>query len=165
MAGFIALLNVAVITVELGEARVKPSGGVTEVTVGGVSGSPGFPAFAFLSKSAHPATKVTNMNAANDIFPVLNLHISFSCSAGDKAFLLRIHGRRTLESLNSKNCVLAQIPMGVRIRRELGMSSLSLQQARATVRAELLAASFLCDSRKFERGRGPEAKGASWESC
>jgi len=55
--------------------------------------------------------------------------------------------------------------MGVRIRRELGMSSLSLQQARATVRAELLAASFLCDSRKFERGRGPEAKGASWESC
>ena len=44
VAGFIALLNVAVITAELGEARVEPRGGVTEVTVGGVSGAPGFPA-------------------------------------------------------------------------------------------------------------------------
>ena len=78
VAGFIALLNVAVITAELGEARVEPSGGVTEVTLGGVSGSLGLPAFAFLSKSRQPATKATNMNATNEIFPVLNLRISFS---------------------------------------------------------------------------------------
>jgi hypothetical protein len=81
VAGFIALLNVAVITVEANEATVEPSGGVTELTLGGVSGSPGFPAFAFLSKSAHPATKATNRSATNDIFPVLNLRIGFcSCS-------------------------------------------------------------------------------------
>ncbi len=54
--------------------------------------------------------------------------------------------------------------MVVRIRRELGMSSLSLQQAQATVSAELLAASFLCDSRKLQRRRGPDPKGASWKS-
>lgn len=45
VAGFIGLLKVAVITVEPGDPRVEPSGGVTEVTVGGVSGTPGFPAF------------------------------------------------------------------------------------------------------------------------
>jgi len=45
--------------------------------------------------------------------------------------------------------------MDVRIRREVDMSSLSLQQALTTVRAELLAASFLCDSRKLQRSRGP----------
>jgi len=44
------------------------------------------------------------------------------------------------------------------------MSRLSLRQARATVRAELLAASFLCDSRKLQRGRGPDAEGASWKN-
>jgi len=53
--------------------------------------------------------------------------------------------------------------MGVRIRRELGMRSLSLQQARPSVRAELRVASFLCDSRKLQRDRGPDAKGASWK--
>jgi hypothetical protein len=68
VAGFIALLNVAVITAVPGKARVEPSGGVTEVTVGGVSGSLGFPAFAFLSKSRQPAIRATNMNATNDIF-------------------------------------------------------------------------------------------------
>ena len=45
VAGFIGLLKVAVITVEPGEARLEPSGGVTEITVGGVSGAPGFLAF------------------------------------------------------------------------------------------------------------------------
>jgi hypothetical protein len=101
VAGFIALLNVAVITVVLEEARVKPFGGVTEVTLGGVSGSLGFPAFAFLSKSPHPATRATNMNATNDIFPVLNLRISISCSLGGKAFLFRCHGRLMAESFQT----------------------------------------------------------------
>jgi len=35
VVGFIAWLNVAVITVVLGQATVEPFGGVTEVTVGG----------------------------------------------------------------------------------------------------------------------------------
>jgi hypothetical protein len=35
VAGFIAWLNVAVITAVLGQTRVEPFGGVTEVTVGG----------------------------------------------------------------------------------------------------------------------------------
>src|SRR6266849_1577931 len=76
VAGFIALLNVAVINAVPAKARVEPSGGVTEVTLGGVSGSLGFPAFAFLSKSRQPATRATNMNATNDIFLVLDLRIS-----------------------------------------------------------------------------------------
>jgi hypothetical protein len=54
--------------------------------------------------------------------------------------------------------------MGVRIRRELGMSSLSLEQAQTTFRAELLAAIILCDSGKLQRARGTDAKGASWKS-
>jgi hypothetical protein len=36
VAGFIALLNVALITAMLGQTRVEPSGGVTEGTVGGI---------------------------------------------------------------------------------------------------------------------------------
>jgi hypothetical protein len=43
VAGFIALLKVAVTTAVLGQTRVEASGGVTKVTLGGVRGSPGFP--------------------------------------------------------------------------------------------------------------------------
>jgi hypothetical protein len=98
------------------------------------------------------------MIATNDIFSALNLRISFSCFTADKAFLFRLHGRHTLESLSLQDRVLAQIPIGVRIRRELGMSSLSLQQAQTTFRAELLAASVLCDSGKLQRARGTDAR-------
>jgi hypothetical protein len=80
VAGFIALLNVAVITTGVGQTRVEPAAGVTEVTVGGVSGSPGFPAFAFLSESPHPATRAAARNAEIQMLLTFNLLISFSSS-------------------------------------------------------------------------------------
>jgi hypothetical protein len=89
VAGFIALLNVAVITAVLGQTRVEASGGVTDVTAGGVKGLTGFdgdvPAPAFLSLSLQPAIKLDKRNAAIHHLPSVNLYISSSCSTGDKA--------------------------------------------------------------------------------
>jgi hypothetical protein len=82
--GFIALLNVAVITATLGQTRVEPFGGVTEVTVGGVRGLPALPGF--LSGSPHPATKAASRNAEIQILLTMNLRISFSSSRSYKAF-------------------------------------------------------------------------------
>ena len=65
VAGFIALLKVAVMTAVFGQARVEPSGGVTEVTVGGARGAPGLTGF--LSGSPHPVAKMSSRNAANQI--------------------------------------------------------------------------------------------------
>ena len=84
VAGFIALLNVALITAELGQMRVAPFAGLTEVTVGGVSGLPGSPAF--VSGSPHPAIKTANRNAGIQILLTFNLRISFSSSPSYKAF-------------------------------------------------------------------------------
>lgn len=69
IAGFIGLLNIAVITtgLALGQTSTLPSGGVTKVTVGGVKGSAGFPAFGFLSGSPHPVTNMSSRIAANQI--------------------------------------------------------------------------------------------------
>jgi hypothetical protein len=91
VAGFIALLNVAVITAVLGQTRVEPSGGVTDVTAGGVKGSPGFEVVpevvpAVLSLSLHPAINPAERNAAIHIFRTFNLRISFSSSPSRKAF-------------------------------------------------------------------------------
>jgi hypothetical protein len=62
-AGFIALLKVAV-TIVLGHAPAAPSGGATEITVGGVT--PGF--LPVLSGSPHPApTTMSSRNAVNQI--------------------------------------------------------------------------------------------------
>jgi hypothetical protein len=61
VAGFIALLKVAVM-IELGQTPAEPSGGATEVTVGGVV--PGFPA---LSGSLHPAPIISSRNARKHI--------------------------------------------------------------------------------------------------
>ena len=61
VAGFIALLKVAVTTAGLGQTRVEASGGVTEVTVGGVNGSSGFPALV----PQHPVRTTTSVNAKN----------------------------------------------------------------------------------------------------
>jgi len=72
------LLNVAVITAWMGQTRVEPAAGVTDVTVGGVSGSRGFPAFAFLSESLHPATRAATRNAEIQMLLTFNLRISFS---------------------------------------------------------------------------------------
>jgi hypothetical protein len=80
--GSIASLNVAVITVVLAEVTVEPSGGVTEVTRGGVGELPPFGL-----KPLHPETSATNRNATNGIFQDLNLRIGFSCSTGDNGFL------------------------------------------------------------------------------
>jgi hypothetical protein len=87
VAGFITLLNVAVITAVLGQTRVEASGGVTDVTAGGVKGLTGFDGDvpAFLSLSLQPAIKLDKRNAAIHHLPSVNLYISFSCSTGDKA--------------------------------------------------------------------------------
>lgn len=47
--GFIALLKVALTMAVPGQVAALPSAGVVSVTVGRDSGSPGFPAFEFLS--------------------------------------------------------------------------------------------------------------------
>ena len=85
VAGFIALVNVAVINAELLQTRVEPTGGVTEPagTVGGVKGEVALPA---LSGSPHPAIATANRNARNQILLTFNLRISFSSSPNYKAF-------------------------------------------------------------------------------
>ena len=90
VAGFMALLNVAVTTGLLGQTRVEASGGVTKVTAGEVRGSLGLPAV-FLSGSPHPGRRTANMNARNAAIQSLlpfNLRIRFSSSSspGDPAF-------------------------------------------------------------------------------
>jgi hypothetical protein len=49
VAGFIALLNVALTMAVLGHTGTLLFGGVMKVTVGTVNGSAGLPEFAFLS--------------------------------------------------------------------------------------------------------------------
>ena len=92
VAGFMALLNVAVITAVLGQTRVEPASGVAEVTTGRVKGLPGvpggagaagFPGAAFLSESPHPVIATAKNNAEIQILLTFTLCISFSCSTGD----------------------------------------------------------------------------------
>ena len=80
VAGFMALLNVAVIRIVLGQTRVDVSSGVTEVTVGGVKGSVGFPVPAFLSESPQLAINIINRNSGIQILQTFNVDISFSPS-------------------------------------------------------------------------------------
>jgi hypothetical protein len=56
VAGFIALLNVAVITAVLGQTGVGPFGGVTEVTVGAAHGAEVVNVHTKLAASALPNT-------------------------------------------------------------------------------------------------------------
>jgi hypothetical protein len=81
--GFIALVNVAVITTVLGQRTAEPSSGVTEVTVGGVRGSLGPLA---LSVSPHPTSAAAKKNAGIQILLTFNVRISFSSSPSYKAF-------------------------------------------------------------------------------
>ena len=67
VAGFIALLNVALIMAVLGHTGTPLFGGVTKITVGGVNGSPGFPALAFLSKFPHPTPKLSSRSAVKHV--------------------------------------------------------------------------------------------------
>src|SRR3984893_679633 len=78
VAGFIALLNVAVMTAVVGQMRVEAFGGVSLVTVGGVVGAPAFAAPEFLSMSPHPATRTASSNAKIQILPIIKLRISCS---------------------------------------------------------------------------------------
>jgi hypothetical protein len=81
VAGFMGLLKVALMTTPLlGQTPVEAFRGVTERTVGGVSGAPGFPALPFLSESPHPATKAASRNAEIHILLTNNLRITFSSS-------------------------------------------------------------------------------------
>lgn len=84
VAGFIALLNVAVIIATLGQTTVEPFGGVTEVTVGPDVGLPGPPVLE--SGSLHPAVTTANRNARIQILLIFDLRISFSSSPKYKAF-------------------------------------------------------------------------------
>src|SRR5436305_8594667 len=72
VAGFIALLNVALIMAVLGQTPTLPFSGVTEVTVGGVPGEPAAAAFC-LSGSLHPMAKMRSRNAVNRILLLLCL--------------------------------------------------------------------------------------------
>jgi hypothetical protein len=77
VAGAITELKPAV-TAVLRSTAVAPFAGDVTIT----EGNAGLGA----CSRPHPAARATNTNAANDIFPILNLCISFSCSTGDKAF-------------------------------------------------------------------------------
>jgi hypothetical protein len=72
VAGFIGLLNVAVITL-LGQ---RPVAGVVAVTVGGVSGSPGPPFL--LSESLQPANAAAKKTAGIKTFVIIDALIRFS---------------------------------------------------------------------------------------
>jgi hypothetical protein len=71
VAGFIALLNVAVTSAVFGQKRVEPAGGVTAVTVGAVWGAAGSAAFGFRLGLQHPVAKPTNRSARNKILWLL----------------------------------------------------------------------------------------------
>jgi hypothetical protein len=77
VAGFIALLNVAVTTAPW-QTPVAPPNGTTETTVGGVreGGGP----LLLESGSLHPAIPTAKRNAGIQILAVFNLRISFSSS-------------------------------------------------------------------------------------
>jgi hypothetical protein len=77
VAGFMALLNVAVMTAVLGQT-VEASGGVTDVTAGGVKGAPGFVDVAVLSLSLQPTRTTTERNAAMQRFRTCDLYIRLS---------------------------------------------------------------------------------------
>ena len=85
VVGFIALLNVALTMAVVEQTLGEASSGVTEVTVGRVNGSVGFPADAAFS-SPHPVTATANRNAEITILLIFNICINFSSSFSDKAF-------------------------------------------------------------------------------
>ena len=85
VAGFMALLNVALTMAVVEQTLGEASSGVTEVTAGGVNGSPGLPAAAFFS-SPHPVIATANRNAEIATFVIFDMRINFSSSFSGKAF-------------------------------------------------------------------------------
>jgi hypothetical protein len=84
VAGFMALLNVALMTTGVPHVKVEPASGFMEVTAGGVRGLPGFPTFG--SESPQPAIRTANRNAGIQILLTFKLRMSFSSSPSYKAF-------------------------------------------------------------------------------
>src|SRR5436309_5644263 len=78
VAGFMSLLKVALIMAVLGQTPTLPLSGVTRTTVGGVAGDEA--ATPFLSGSPHPAVKMSNRSAANQILWILYIRIHTSSS-------------------------------------------------------------------------------------
>ena len=78
VAGFIALVKVALITTGLPHVKVEPVSGFTEVTAGGVVGLPGLFAPELASGSLQPASRPANRNAGIQSLVNLELRISFS---------------------------------------------------------------------------------------
>jgi hypothetical protein len=89
VAGFIALLNTAVIMVALGHTPTLPLTGVTRITVGGVWGAVGIPAFLLLFGLQHPAAKPSVSSARNKSlwFGCSRIHILFFSLRGSKTGL------------------------------------------------------------------------------
>jgi hypothetical protein len=88
VAPFIALLKVALIIAVFGQIGLAEFGGVWEITVGGVRGSPGLPVL--VSGSLHPAIATAIKSAEIKILLNFCLRISFSPSnrcPGDKQYL------------------------------------------------------------------------------
>jgi hypothetical protein len=77
VAGFIGLLNVALMIELFGQTPVLAVGGVTAVTVGGAIGLPGLIAM-FASGSPHPAITTNRANDHNHFLFSLRLCICFS---------------------------------------------------------------------------------------
>jgi hypothetical protein len=73
VAGFIALLNVAVMTAVLGHTRRVPLGGVTAVTIGGATGSVGLNAAP--SGSPHPGVKAATASSNAVIKTLLSFNL------------------------------------------------------------------------------------------
>jgi hypothetical protein len=105
VAGFIALLNVAVIIAMLGQTTELPFGGVTVVTVGGVKGSPGFPVPALLPEPQHPAITTVNRKVGIQILQTFNLRISFSSSPSYKTFCAARSRPEICETLGFTGCL------------------------------------------------------------
>jgi hypothetical protein len=71
VAGFITELKVALTAALRGTAIARFAGDVA-ITVGNAG--------LVVCSRPHPAARATNTNAIKDVFPILNLRISFSCS-------------------------------------------------------------------------------------
>jgi hypothetical protein len=70
VAGFITELKVALTVVFRGTA-IAPFAGNVAITTGNAGLD--------VCSRPHPAARATNTNAIKDVFPILNLRISFSC--------------------------------------------------------------------------------------
>ena len=85
VAGFIALLHVAVIKALLGQTPPVALGGVSLSTVGRLRGSPGPREPAFLSGSPHPAARPASRRTGIQIIPSFELRIRLSPSTDCEA--------------------------------------------------------------------------------